>query len=326
MSNAQNPKFLALIFATLVGLYAFVRLSDNTNEAYSFNPTIATLDTAAIAKIQIQNPGTEAPIIIERSNAGWNLSKGTIDADLAQGVIPAILTQVQNISAERLASRSRTKWETFEVTDSLATRLTVSFADGTIGTDLLIGKFAYQQLPPNQLSQQTGRPNIKGTTYVRAVNEDAIFAVDGFLGAGLKQGFNAYRNMTLTQFNPAEVQQLTFNYPGDSSFVLTKVDSLWQVDHVVANQTAVEAYLNAIASQTSTTFEDAYRPTGSAQFSLSIQYQQLGLQPQVIEGFELNAVERAIRSSLNPKAIFTSTKSGLFAEIFKGKRAFQAQN
>ena len=73
------------------------------------------------------------------------------------------------------------------------------------------------------------------------------------------------------KFNKNDVTSLRFDYPGDSSFVLNKIDTKWNMNGLEVDSTTVEKYLNGIRNLTQREFADDFSKDGKlATYQLTI--------------------------------------------------------
>ena len=315
MSKKFNNKYLIIIFGVLILLFIFVKFYRSVKTERTLKTDIVEVDTAKVDKILLypsSEKGQELTFI--REGNSWTVSNGKIKTETEKNDVTNLLSQLLQIKSKRLVSRSKDKWEEYQLTDTSATRIKV-FEGGKEKTDLLIGKFTYQQT-----RDPYGRSGITGTSYVRLTSEDEVYANDGFLSFTFNQSFNNWRNQSLISLNKADITRLTFRYPGDSSFVVSFTDKKWMLGNLQADSVKVVNFLNTITNKKASTFDDTFTPVGNSQYQLTIEGNNMS--NITIDAFSANGDAFKINSSMNTKSWFSSDAKGLFKDIFKSKKEF----
>ena len=317
MKRRRNNKILLLILGALLALYFISEWSDKSER--TFRTELVTIDTAQISSILLYpKAGKHEEIRFTKENNVWMVHKGAVKARTRVGAVEGLLTQLLQIKPKRLAAKSKDKWVDFQLNDTLATRIKVQETKGKESLDLMIGKFSYQQ-NPNPYGG--GRNNVSGTSYVRLAAEEEIYAVDGFLTFSFNQPFSAWRDQTFLKANKEDLIKLSFEYPGDTGFVVIKQDSVWIVDGAPADSLQMENYLNLLANRTNAEFEDGFTAPAQADYRLTVEGNNMA--PLVITSYRSAADDSYIlHSSLNPGVYFKSNASDIFADIFKPRAIF----
>jgi hypothetical protein len=318
MSKKVNNKILLYILAGLLVAFGLVKLYQSRVTDNTLNPVIIEIDTNKVSKISIfpkVENGTE--IKFHKDGKNWKLSNGKITCDPQEEVAQNLINILREVKPKHLASRNKDKWADFMLTDTLATRVKVYEGD-KVTLDLLIGKFSYQK-GNSQYGGMYGGGGT-GTSYIRLYDEDEVYAIDGFLTYTFNQAFNNFRNQNIARVNKENLSKITFSYPADSSFNLTLSNNNWLVDGEKADSIKVLDFLNSLTFKNSSSFNDTYTPIGVAQYKLSVE--EKNSKTITIEAYSLPNGEYAIKSSLNPKSIFTSNKEGIFKELFMPKENF----
>ncbi|WP_299463979.1 DUF4340 domain-containing protein [uncultured Microscilla sp.] len=304
-----NNKLLAAIFVGLFALYTVTKAVKANQGSRTFRSQIVAIDTALVQNI-VLNPQVEQhqEIRLSRTAQGWVLQRGQIQALAQNGKIAALLNSLRDVKPQRLVAKSKHKWATYQLTDSLATRVTLLGTNGRQLTSLLVGK------------AEKG-----GTVYVRLPTENEVYAIDNYTVASLNKPLNHWRNQDLLNFVSTQVDKVEFNYPADSSFTLKKDKEGWIMDDAKADSSLVLAYLNAIASKRSDAFVNDFQLNSAPQYMLTLSGKKLTKNgkptPVIVQAFD-KGNEVYLRSSVNPLAVFRSKKTGMFADIFKVKSDF----
>ena len=323
MSKKINNKTLLIILILLVGLFLVLRMIRNNRIERSFKTDLVDIDTSRITAILLY-PRVEdhAEIRFTRSGNGWSVSKGDITAEAGSNSIQGLLSQLLQIKPISLAARNSEKWEEYQLTDSLATRLKVIESKGKETLDLMVGRFSYQQ--NNDPYRAYGeRGNVTGTTYVRLGNEDEIYAIDGFLTMSINREFNYWRNQVVLNTRKQDITKLVFHYPADSGFIAVTHDTIWMINDVQADSLQMDRYLTSLSYKSHSSFTDNFTPLSNPDYQLTIEGNNMS--PVVVQAFIADTSKYIINSSLNPGSWFESDADELFAGIFKTRRYFMEE-
>jgi len=304
-----NTKLLSAVFIGLFALYAITKVVKNNQGSRSFKTQIASVDTAQVQAIALYPQITQQKEIkFIRSKQGWVAQQGKLQAVAESGKIEALLADLRSVKPQRLVANDPSKWATYQLTDSLCTRVKLLGGNGQELMTLLIGKAG------------TG-----GESFVRLPNDQEIYAIGSFLAANANKGFNDWRNQEILKFNLPSINKIDFKYPADSSFALIKEKSTWKMGEEVADSALVIQYLGSISAKRSNQFVDGFTPQKQPDFILELSGNSvLAGTPSsrfIVQGFD-RGNEVYLRSSINPSAFFVGKNSGLFKAIFKPKSDF----
>src|SRR5207237_8357648 len=122
-----------------------------------------------------------------------------------------------------------------QVADTSDTRIKIITTDNHT-YDMVVGKFGYNPAARN------------GLTYIRHADEEAVYAIEGSLSFTVNQDIDAWRNKTFITGNKDNWTSLTFTYPGDSSFMLSKSNNQWMVNGEKADSAKTAQYFNPLAN------------------------------------------------------------------------------
>jgi len=311
MSKKLNTKTLSLVVFVLLLIVVLTQLMDGNKNRRTFKEKLFDVDTAEISSLLLypKIAGFEE-VKLERTGNLWNIVKADKVYPVEPLEIQNLLRNIENIQVKRLAGNNSDKWEQFELTDSLATRVVIISGDKTAGV-LYVGKFGYNYETQDSYS------------YVRVDNDDEVWAVNGFLQSIFDQQMNVFRYKTLVNTLKSDWNTLQFTYPADSSFTLSRGENTWTIDGIPTDSTNTENFLNNLVNLNSRGFvdDDNVAVSSTAIFKLTIE--GTNFRP-----IELNAYESEeeyaflVSSSINPTARFSGLKDGLGAKIFKGKSEF----
>ena len=154
--------------------------------------------------------------------------------------------------------------------------------------------------------------------------EDDVYALKTTFSESLNKKMADWRDQTFIKFSPPDIKKVEFNYPGDSSFVLTKGEFDWQIDgeKVDSLQDAhIQDYLRVVSNLNLSSFEDKINPGGDPFYTLNIEGDNI--QPIQIRAFKGQKTDEfLLKSTLNTKALFKENIEGEFKKVFKGKGDF----
>jgi hypothetical protein len=320
MSKRFDNKRILYILAGLIVLLALTVMVKVPRERASIRSKLVEIDTARVNKIILtprMNEGASFEFI--KKSGRWIIQQGNIVAAPEKDVVQNILMEVQDIKPKSLEAVDRAKWKDFSVTDSLAIR--VQFLDEKEKklADLMIGRFDYSQA--NNQYVRSNPNGIQGTSYVRLSNEKKVYGVDGFLSLSFSGKFNDYRDRSFLSVSKNDVIKISFMLPSDSSFILSKKDSVWYAGSTITDSLATADYLNGLRYINGEEFRDNFKPAGNPVCELSVEGNNLlSISVKCYNGDKEN--EYILNSSLNPDAYFVSRKDGIFDKLFKSERYF----
>jgi len=325
MHKPYNNKILSITFGVLLVLYLATQFLDGEANERNFRTDLVAMDTASVSRI-VLNPKESEEVVFTQQEEFWQVSQSGKTAEADQQAVQSLLGTLLQLEPQRLAARSEDKWNTFEVTDSLGSRVQAYNGENLLA-DVYVGKFSIQQMPqqpmqPGMPPMQQQRP--KATSYVRLANEAEVYAVDGFLTTSFNRQFNSWRDRNFLQLKKENISRISFQYPADSSFTLALADSVWTINGTPTDSAQTAQYLNQITNLSSGDFADDFNTQGqSPAFQARIEGNNMN--PVTIEGYKNNG-SFVLRNSLKPNVLISSDSSGLYSRVFKGRNAFVAED
>ena len=168
----DNRKLLIILSGLLVVLLLTVIIK-MPRERSTLKSTLVELDTASVGEIVITPKSKSSESFrFSRDKTRWNIIMGEIVAKPTRGAVKNIMSEILSIKPKSLAAVGESRWKEYELTDSLATKVTIRNSKGKELAGLFIGKFSYRQAG-NPYGGYGGN-NIEGTTYVRLDGEKEI--------------------------------------------------------------------------------------------------------------------------------------------------------
>ena len=306
MFNKLNTTRLLIILVVLAGLVLFSKFYKSKKEESTFRNEFVSIDSASVNSILIYpkaEKGKEIKLI--KNGTGWDLQNDKIKTAADTNTVRSLIGMFSNMKSLSLAGQDQSSWNDLQVGDTSGTRIKIS--TGSQEYDMVVGKFGY-----NQASRS-------GLTYIRHKNEDAVYAVDGFLSFTVNQGFNSWRIKTFIQGNKDSWTSLTFSYPADSSFILSKTNNEWLVNGEKADSLKTVQFLSGLSNMPGNGFLDAYSPSSTPVFTLTIAGNNQPA-PITVWAYPSDSIQKfVLHSSLNKDAWLSESESHLAGRIFIGR-------
>lgn len=315
MSRRFDNKRLLFILAGLLLILLLTVLIKMPGGKSTLKGNLVEIDTAAVMKIIITpKGGTGKSFEFVRGVDKWTVNQDNIKSTPTKGAVQNLLTEILSIKPQSLAAVGKSKWEEYELTDSLATRVKLVNKKGRDISDIMTGKFTYKQID-NPYGGYGGN-NIQGTTYVRLSGDENIYTVDGFLAFSFGGGFNDWRDKSFIACNKDDITRFTFTLPSGSSFNLARKDSLWFAGNQPADSSNTANYLNSVSRIDGQEFKDGFNPGSSPMYQMVIEGNNLlNITVKCYKGEAEN--EYILNSSLNPEVYFVSKSDDIFEKLFK---------
>ncbi len=184
MLKKLNTTWLIIILLVIGGIVLFNKFYLGKKDESTFRPVFVQIDTAVVNSISIYpkvEKGKEMKLLKNKNL--WELKYDQVESDADTAAIRRLLGQFVEIKPLSLAGQDRESWGTLQVTDTSGTRIKFT-TTGNKSYDMVVGKFSYN--PSNR----------SGMTYIRYANEDAVYAIPGFLSFTVNQQFAGWKSKT----------------------------------------------------------------------------------------------------------------------------------
>jgi hypothetical protein len=302
IKNVGTSRLLVFL-VILILVYVSLKLFKDTGRSKSFKEELVEIDTADVTKIVITKPGETFQVV--RNDGSWNVSiSGNRMVDATASSVKNALASLMGIKPDRIASRDPASWKDYQV-DSTGTRVQV-FEGGKNTLDLVIGRFGVQ-----------GQRQFH--TFVRLYEDDAVYAANDFMGISFPSEPNSFRNSRFLQVETDSIYQVNFQYPADSSFVLSQPDSTWYIGSQQADSASVADYLSGLRFISATEFVDDVEPATLLNPVFRVEILSKGEGSRIVEAFRHPAYQYIFHSSYNPDVYFSDEK--LNEQVFIGREA-----
>jgi hypothetical protein len=307
-----NNKVLILVLVVLVGVFIASRLFRSPGLESTIRKDLVSLDSATITEIRISPANQQDQLIkLMKSGKTWTVEQKSKKYNVDINALKDILQTLCSIKPERMVSRKKEKWQTFQVGET-GTYVSM-YEDGDLKTSMVVGKSGF-----NQSNNSLNGGN--GYTYVRLSDEDEVYSVPGFLSSSVNRSLTDLRDKSFLKVPKDLIQGVSFKYPSDSGYVLQKRDTLWQIQGASADRSKVESYLSQFANKRLTKFADEFN--ASIQADAVIDIVGSGGTLCTIEGWKTGTTW-TLRSSLQPGVFFSSEGSTIEKDLLVGKSYFE---
>jgi signal peptidase I len=323
MFRKFNNKTLLVIFAILAVLVVVVLLYDHKKGERTFKSELFTIDSSAVSSIVIYPKGKGNDFVtLSKTGKEWEIVSKNKKYPADSSYIKNILHSLAHIVPERVSGTDRSSWKEFDMTDSLSTRVVVQQGQKTTG-DFRVGKISFSRGSGRQ--GYGNRQNMDVKSHIRVPDDDRVYVVDGFLSMMFRANADDYRIRTLLNLDKSKISKLTFIYPGDSSFILSRKDNKWFVNDLPADSAETVKYLSSVANASGSEFADESAIFPNFAYTLKIEGDNMPT-TEVKGATDEPAKKYYLKSTLNPSALFGGpATSNLFNQLFPGKTKFITQ-
>lgn len=315
MKNNKKLKILVSLFGLLIVLYVVHLIIESNSTKATFKSVLVDVDTATVNAIEIQPKGEAQPFKLAKESDIWKVIIGDKSYPADNNAVKNFLQLTDLIKTKRVVSKTDEKWKEYEVNDSLGNFIKIYDA-GELVADFIVGKFSFTQ-SQNPYQRQ---PNVY--SYIRLNNEDEVYMVDGMLSMSVAGDATGFRDGTLSKCNKNDLNKISFSYPADSSFIMTKNGDFWEIDGMPCDSLSAAKFAGSIANKThrkySTASVDAMNP------DYSIELTGNNMETINIDMFVIAENEVAVRSSMNKENIFSFTPEEI-KNLLKSKENFLIQ-
>ncbi len=306
-----NVKILIAVFIGLIGVFVLSRVFHSPGLEGNLKKSLIAVDTASVTEVKIQPAKNRAnEIRLVKEGKTWQVATDKQKSLTDIGSVKSMLGVLLNLKTQRMASRKKDKWETYNVGDK-GTHVSV-FAGSKKVADINFGKTGF--------TKGGGGPGGYGSafTYVRLSDENEVYTVDGFLESHFNRSFNDWRNKAFLRVKKDDITKLTFKYPADSGFVLNKRDSLWYVGNEKGDLNKVQGFLGQLAFKNMNDFAEGFVAPASAPFTFTIEGQNGVLAS--VEGWKTG--DQWTLKSTEQNGVYFSATESVVKDLMVGKKRF----
>lgn len=299
----HTNKILFAVLLLLLAVFVITKVFRTPALESNLASDLFRVDTAKVAAISLKVPGSEKELTLERKDSAWIIQEQGKKARAEKFALKTLLAALSTLTPERMITRKQEKWDDYEVGDGTALQVIAYDEQRDKLSHLLIGK-------------ESGE-----SSYVRAADQDAVYAVDGNLLSRFNKGFDEWRDKTFLRTEKARVNKISFRYPADTGFVLLKNGRSWMINEEKADSTKVQNLLTSAGFKELRSFADSFAPNREADVTVTIEGSHL---PQtVVRGWKTSGSKWVLNSSLQKTAYFSD--STFARDFFVGKKELLSQ-
>ncbi len=207
---------LVRLMPVIIGILVIGPLHQCHNKAVN-TPLLAPFDTMHLTSIIVTPQGASTQQKLIKSEQTWYIEAAGQRQSTDARLVADLITQVSHLTATRIMTDNPNKWAEYEVSDSGACRVQFMAQNKEVA-HIVIGKFSF-----NQQSRTM-------TSYIRLNGKPEVYAVENFLSVMIGRNVDAFRNRMVINGPWQQWHKLSFYYPNDSGFVLTKVQNQWLIN------------------------------------------------------------------------------------------------
>lgn len=315
----KKNKILIAILVGLVLLFVATNYFKKTSKV-NFKAEVVRLDASQISKITIRPPSTanEEAIVLSKDNQTWQVEQGQVKTQANQSSVKNALDQLEAIKTQQLVAKTRDKWASYGLVDSLAQCIEIQEQGKQEPTKIYLGKTVYKEPGSTTYGR---RAAVNGVTYFRVNNDPQTYALKSGITSIFKRKFNAWRNTEFLKLDKNLITQLKFEANGNETFSLSKSGTEWKMEGLAPDSTKVARYLNTLRYQSSSQFVDGFTPKGKADFQLTVQGDSI--EDLTVKAYRDSTKQRFIlNTSQHPNVFVESDSTGLFKRLFVSQEHF----
>ena len=234
----KKQKISIVILAVLIILFLITKLDDKTERRISF----FDVDSIQVEKIEIIADGDT--LILTKSSNGWMLSS-PIEYPIRSRKMEQFFEDVMKVETSNLPiSEEEDSFETYKLTDSLATTLKIYGKNDKLLDHSLEGKSSSYNNSP-----------------ARKDSNNKVFRLEKNISNYLKTDPKQWRKREVLELDKEQIAKISILYE-DTGYELSATDTLWQYEdgeNSVSNQlnnTALRKILNSLVKVNVTDFID----------------------------------------------------------------------
>ena len=321
MSKKSRSKNLTIVFVILLAAILIFNYFESRKGERTFRKEVVSIDTAKITSIKIYSEikalkPAKGHVNIVRTDNSWRIKNDSIDAQVDNRKIKAILTYLVSMKPDRVSSIEKSDWKKFQVTDSLAVRVKV-FNNKKCLTDFYIGKYLYKK-PKVKRFDNSGSLY----TYVRLADEDIVYCVQGFLKMSFTTDIRMLRDKNLLKLKKHSINKLNFSFPDNSSYSVIKQNNKWLIGDKETDSLTTDKYINSLINLTNSNFIKDENKIKLSNPDYILKVEGDNFKPQIIKAFKTDDGKIILTSSRNKGSKFDGDKLDLFKRIFVEKQSF----
>ncbi len=316
LKNISSIKLIGVL-VVLALVYLGFEFFGGKSRSSSFKSELVKIDTAKVSRLIIESNGESLELLKE--NNAWKVSiENGKYSEAQKSDVEYTLDLLLTIKPSRIAAKDPAKWKDYKV-DSTGTMVQV-FEGSKKTLDLVIGRFAVNQEAMKDKKQMMMRGGMQQQffTYVRLKNEPEVYVADNFMSISINTDAGNYRNKKLLSLTTDNIAEIQFNYPADSGFVLSKIDSTWSIHGNHSDSVATAGYLRIIENISNSNFVDDVPTSALVSPTVSMNIKQNSSGDITVKAFQHPVHKWIVNSSENPASYFADEE--LVKKLFVGEK------
>lgn len=304
-------KTLLIVIVILAGIYAaFTFLNVNQKES-TMNTGAMQIDTTLISEISF-NPElmNRAELKLSRKEGSWKVIQEEQSFTADPTSISRLLQDLSRLKIDRIVGKDASSWNKFELGENQVTKVKITFTEGE-PLIFYLGGFDF-----DQQTQQA-------MTYLRIDGDNRSFLVYGYLLGHFNRDAASYRNRLMSSLNPEQISKITFTYPADSSFTLSKNNGIWFKNLQAADTLQIANFASSLANLQSPSIIGQSIDVSALfpAYRMEIELGQMDrIQLECLTGHP--EYPMIIRSSMNDESLFNGSMNQLFENTFPSPSRF----
>ena len=237
-----STRWLLLAIVVLAAIWLLSDKFSTRAQQRTFREEVIMLDTTSVSRISARSTktGPEGVVMEQRADAWVAVANGK-EYRVDNAAVHKILAEFARLKADHLIGNGDAVRAAYNLTDSAATQLEFTTADGAVA--LWVGKESYGKQGAAQ-------------TAVCVPGEEQVFGVAAILTSIRDLSLNALRPHVLVTGDPVNWQRVTFTFPADSGYVLERTGGQWMVDTLMADSMKVANFVKSLALSRAQNFAD----------------------------------------------------------------------
>jgi hypothetical protein len=232
----KKSTWIILVAAAALAAAAYIamHLPGERSLAERAGKTFVEFDPSLVETFEIVRPTSR--VVLAKVNGDWVLQEPVrYPADTA--AVASTIRNIRLIELNDLISANPAKQGIFRL-DSTGTHIRLVLRGGA------------------SVSFRAGKQSATyGQTYVRKDGANEVYAATGVQSVMFERNPNEWRDKAVVRTSPDAITDVVFHY-GDTSFAVTRVDTVYMIGRDTTNQRTARTLLAALASLTADDFVD----------------------------------------------------------------------
>ena len=303
MFRKINLKTIIILFVVLLAIVVITTITGSKKENRSFKGNLTEFNADQVDKIVISPKVMKGKKVeISKANDHWTLLADGKKFNADQRQVESLVNELNQIKPRSVVSTKKERWDDYQVTDSLGTRVQL-YSGNMVLEDIYLGKFSF-----------SGRD---ATSYVRLANDKTTYGIAGSQSSTANRNADGFKDKTVINSESGEWNKITFSYPGDSSFVIQKQGDKWNIDGTETDSVKTAGFLSSLAAVNHYKFAST-EPSGNPQYAVKIEGKKRTA-PIEVNGYQQNDLF-IVSTSQNPGVFFEG--KGLMKKLYPPKSRF----